>query len=235
VLAGLALCGGLQPRQLIDDKKLRLLLWFGFVLSSQVAAVCLTGYKDLRYFIPFTWWAAVVCTYVILNSPLTPPQFAAARKYVTPLLALLTIGCYVREFDFKTMLKRWPPQYDAAYTDPDQYSALAAQLRADADEPRMLSIVDKAVVRMEDGRIQPGFKAARFGALTGIVTFIEPSNFRPEMLEEFARKYEITHVYNTDPAWSAPLTAAGFAQTPIEGLYRASDASTHDSSTTPEQ
>lgn len=233
-LAGLALCGAIHPKQVIDDPRFRLLLWFGLVLSSQLAAVCLTGYKDVRYFIPFTWWAAVVCSYVILSRPLTMPQFATARKYATPLLALLTLGCYVRESDFKTMLKRWPPRYDAAYVDPDQYAALSEQLHADFAEPRVLAIVDKAVIRTEDGRIKPGFNAFRFGALTGIVTFVEPTNFKPEMLAEFARQYEVTHVYTTDAAWKEPLEAAGFIATPVDGLYRASDASRQAPSPRPE-
>jgi len=235
LLAGLALCGGLQPRPIFNDPKLRLLLWYGFVLSSQVAAVCLTGYRDLRYFIPFTWWAAVVASYVILTCPLVVPQFATARKFATPLLALLTLGCFAREFDVKTMLKRWPPRYDAAFVDPGQYDEITTQLRGDTDEPRVLIIVDKAVVRMEDGRIQPGFRSFRFGALTGITTIIEPSNFRPEVLEEFARKYEVTHVFNTDPTWTEKLLAAGFVQTSVDGLYRAPAAWQPDPSTRPPQ
>jgi len=197
LLLGTVLCWQQRvlPRQ--DRHYLLLLLLPVMVIGS----VMLTGYTDQRYFTPLWLWLylGLFATLSGLSAPKTPW-----------LIVILTAAVSA-----STILSQvvWPTRSTHNSRHLGHYAALENCMQHEAKRqqqtPHLLFL---------NTAISP----FRFGALTGLPTFIKPSNLTPTTAAAFVEQYQITHVVVGAPkadSFGLPLQPVTHCQWPLFRLH----------------
>lgn len=167
------------------------LLLPGMALVVVGLSVALTGYKPLRYhllavaFLDICLLAFIERRFVCLASPRADAALVAATLAV---VVVPTLARHVRESGFVPPTRLDPRLLANA----DDRAAVAA-----LDDPRRAR-----VLFLEPAGVLQSY---RFGAQTGVDTYVDPRNLDERSAAEFIARYGITHVVTADRRWRERL------------------------------
>jgi len=181
------------------------LLLPGLALVVVLVSVALTGYKPLRYhtlavvFLDICLLALLQRRFVCLASPRADAALVAAALLVAVVPTLVQ---QVRETGFVM-----PMRLDARLlANPDDRAAVAA-----LDDPRRAR-----VLFLEPAGVLQSY---RFGAQTGVDTYVDPRNLDERSAAGFIARYGITHVVTADPGWRERLQRIARVEPVAERLH----------------
>ncbi|MFM8495237.1 MAG: hypothetical protein ACKOEM_06875, partial [Planctomycetia bacterium] len=167
------------------------LLLPGLALVVVLGSVALTGYKPLRYhtlavvFVDICLIAFIERRFGCLASPRADAALIAAALLVAVVPTLVQ---HVRETGLVAPTRLEP----RLLAHPDNLAAVAAL--EDPDHARVLFLEPAGVLQ-----------SYRFGAQTGVDTYVDPRNLDERSAAEFIARYRITHVVTANPAWCERL------------------------------
>lgn len=193
------------------------LLAFGAVFAVQIFTIGLTGFSDMRYFVPLQTFLSIFFAWSIGSKvdlaasiqqwPLRGRQalcllFAAA----TVVLSSASVLSYVKSNIADLRAGKFQ-LLDPQLLSGEQYKDLLVALHRGEDHPRLL--------------VLSGIDPFSFGALTGCETIFKPDNFTPEVFEPLVEDFSATHVLDTEDSVLSKLPpTVSLAPTEMPGLLR---------------
>jgi len=193
------------------------LLGFGAVFAVQIFTIGLTGFSDMRYFVPLQTFLSILFAWSIgskVDLAASVQQwtlrgrqaFCLLAVAATVVLATAPVLSYVKSNIADLRAGKFE-LLDPKLLSGDQYQDLLAELHRGYDQPRLL--------------VLSGIDPFSFGALTGCETIFKPDNFTPEVFEPLVEDFSATHVLDTEDSVLSQLPpTVSLAPTEMPGLMR---------------
>ena len=152
----------------------RQMLAFGALIAAQLITILITGFVETRYYVPLQLFLLVALLWLSLPA-LPNPKMRQTISIIFPILSLLYATAYVA----KSVVQDAPLslRFNVANQQPLEFAGLQQCLG------------ENAVLLAP-----PKNYSYKFGALTGIKTYVEPTNMSIDNASQFIQQFKPTHI-----------------------------------------
>lgn len=164
-----------KPAQ--KDKNITL---FAALITAQVLSILLTGFIETRYYVPLQLFLLVGLLWLTL-----PPKIKPAIIRTLPLSFMLLSLLYAGAYIAKSVAQSAPIglAFNPINQRPEEFSTLLTCMK---NKPQSILLPPKNY-------------SYKFGALTGITSYIEPTNMNPQNAPIFVKQFKPQYLLTNTP------------------------------------
>lgn len=157
----------------------RPILIFGVLIVVQLATILITGFVETRYYVPLQLFLLVALLWLSLPA-LPSPKMRQAIMIIFPLLSALYAGAY----------------FAKSYA---QEAPISLRFNAMNQQPLEFTELQKGLGENATLLAPPKNYSYKFGALTGIKTYVEPTNINATNARDFLKEFAPTYILTNKP------------------------------------
>jgi hypothetical protein len=157
----------------------RQILIFGMLIAVQLISILITGFVETRYYVPLQLFLAVALLWLSLPA-LPSPKMRQTIIIIFPILSVLYAGAY----------------FAKSYA---ESSAISLRFNPINQKPLEFAELQKCLGENATLLAPPKNYSYKFGALSGIKTYVEPTNMTTANTRDFLKEFAPTHILTNKP------------------------------------